>query len=157
MRTHLQLIGLLLLVASCKTESPKEATVVGRPGSQVFKMPQGFFMSETLELKKGRFRYWFSSDMVVRGGPKYPIEGSCVWQGDGLILSSGKTFKARQINGDLTLFWPQAVEYWDRQQLISGHILLPVESIGSGAPALNIFFTKEQLDTSAAKAGHLTQ
>jgi hypothetical protein len=132
-KTVLPLLAVLtLLAASCATEKLDD---VGWPGSEVFKMPQGF-MAETLELKEGRFRYWFSSDVIPRHGPKYPIEGSYLWQGDELVLSTGKTFKVRQINGKRALLWPQAVDTWDRNQLIPGHILLPVESINAITPAI---------------------
>src|SRR5437867_1889229 len=122
----------LLLLASCATQQPQQPKIVGWAGSEVFKMPPGMFMWETLELKGGRFRYWFSSDVIIRGGPKYPIEGSYDFRGDELVLSSGKAFKVRQVNGRRVLIWPHAVKDWDQQQIIPwAHILLPVEGIDS--------------------------
>ena len=145
----------LLLFVSCATQEPK---VTGWLGSEVFKMPPGAFMSETLELKDGRFRYWFSSDVIIRGGQKYPIEGNYAFKGDELALSSGKVLKVRQINGRRVLLWPLVVEDWDRQQIIPGaHILLPVESIDSEPPIKDYFFTKEQREQSARKARELVE
>ena len=85
-------------------------------------------MAETLELKDGRFRYWFSSDVITRGGPRYPLVGTHISTGDELVLSGGKVFKRRQINGKRVLFWPHAVGDWDHEQIIPGHMLLPVET-----------------------------
>ncbi len=103
----------LLLFVSCATQEPK---VTGWLGSEVFKMPPGAFMSETLELKDGRFRYWFSSDVIIRGGQKYPIEGNYAFKGDELALSSGKVLKVRQINGRRVLLWPLVVEDCSRSR-----------------------------------------
>jgi hypothetical protein len=115
-------------------------------------------MWETLELKDGRFRYWFSSDVVIRDGPKYPIGGSYDFRGDELVLSSGKVFNVRQVNGKRVLIWPHAVEDWDRQQIIPwAHLLLPVESIDSEPPIKERFFTKEQREESERKARELVE
>src|SRR5262249_4943758 len=58
-------------IAPKEVASPKE--IVGWPGSQVFMLPQeAGFQWETLELKDGRFRYWFSSDVIVPNPPEYP-------------------------------------------------------------------------------------
>ena len=147
----------LLLLVSCATQLPQQPKIVGWPGSEVFKMPRWTFMWETLEIKDGRFRYWFSSDVIIRGGPKYPIEGSYEFRGDELALSSGKVFKVRQVNGRRVLIWPHAVEYWDQQQIIPGHMLLPVESIDSEPPTKDGFFTKEQREQSERKARELVE
>lgn len=146
-----------LTLVSCATHYHQEPKVVGWPGSQVFKMPTWTFMAETLELTDGRFRYWFSSDAIIPGGPKYPIEGSYTRMGDELVLSSGKIFKVRRINGREVLFWPHAVEEWDRQQIIPGHMLLPAESTDSKPSTKEGFFTKEQIETSERKARELSE
>ena len=158
LRVPLSVCCALLLLISCASQDHHEPKIVGWPGSEVFKMPPGTFMCETLELKDGRFRYWFSSDVIIRDGPKYPIGGSYDSRGDELVLSSGKVFKLRQVNGRRVLIWPHAVEDWDRQQIIpSAHILLPVESIDSEPPIKERFFTKEQREESERKARELVE
>jgi len=152
---HICLLFLLLLVASCKTKAPNESPVAPWPGAQVFKMPSWTFMSESLELKDGRFRYWFSSDTFHLRSPKYPIVGNYSWQGDELVLSSGKTFQTRQVNAKTILLWPHAVEDWDRRQIIPGHLLLPVQSIDSEPPELDAVFTQAQMDQSAKNVKQL--
>jgi hypothetical protein len=115
-------------------------------------------MFETVELKDGRFRYWFSSDVILRGGPKYPMEGRYEFREDELVLSSGKVFKVRQANGRRFLIWPEAVEYWDQRQIIPGaHLLLPVQTIASEPPSKEGFFTKEQIEESERKARELVE
>jgi len=131
-------------------------------------MPRWTFMAETLELKDGRFRYWFSSDVIRRGGPKYPIKGSYNFGADELVLSSrkvikvrqvngssGNVFKVRQVNGRRALFWPHAVRYWDQRQIIPGHMLLPVDAIDSEPPKIEAFFTEEQIEVSEKNAREL--
>src|SRR3954469_7789580 len=79
----------LLVLTSCATHN-QESHPAPWPGAQVFKLPQeGGFQFETLELKDGRFRYWFSIDVALRHQPKYPIQGSYEWRGDNLVLSIG--------------------------------------------------------------------
>ncbi len=152
-RAALSGLWALVFLVSCAAERPQGPKVVGWPGSEVFKMPPGFFMLETLELKEGRFRYWFSSDVIVRGGPKYPIVGSYEFKRDELVLSNGKVFKVRQVNGRRFLIWPIAVEYWDHRQIIpAAHLLLPVETTNSDPPSKEGFFTKEQMERSEQEA-----
>jgi hypothetical protein len=147
----------LLLVLSCGTQQSRQPKIAGWPGLEVFMMPRWTFMTETVELKAGQFRYWFSSDVVIRGRPKYPSEGTYSFKEDELILSSGKVFKVRQINGRRVLFWPHAVEDWEGREIIPGHMLLPVESIGSAPPTIQDFFTKEQIEQSEKKARQLAE
>ncbi len=108
-------------------------------------------MKEPLELKDGQFRYWFSSDVMIPGGPEYPIEGSYNSREGELVLSSQKIFKIRQINERRVLFWPHAVEGCDQRQIIPGHMLLSVKSIYSEPPTSQSFFTKEQIEESERK------
>ena len=159
MKPHKFILGVLaaVLAASCGTVEPKDTA--GRAGAQVFMLPQeAGFQSATLELKDGRFRYWFSSDVLVPSPPKYPIEGSYEFKGDQLILSGGKTYTVRPLKGIRSLWRPTAVDDWDHHQIIDVHgILLPVESITSGKPALHLLFDKDQWDRSGRQVRQLEQ
>lgn len=126
------------------------------PNAQVFMLPQeAGFQWETLEIKDGRFRYWFSSDVVDRT-VKYPIEGSYEFKGDQLILSSGKTYTVRSLKETRSFWRPFAVDNWDHHQIINVYgILLPVESIKSEKPTLKPLFTKEQWDRSREQVRNL--
>jgi len=129
------------------------------PGSQVFKLPQeGGFQRETLELKDGRFRYWFASDVVVPNPQKYPTEGSYEVNRDQLALSSGQTYTVRTLHGTPTLWRPAAVDYWNRHQVIDVYgILLAVEGIKSREPTIEPLFTKEQWDRSGEQVRRLEE
>jgi hypothetical protein len=122
-------------------------------------LPQeGGFQRETLELKDGRFRYWFSSDVIISNPPKYPTEGGYEYKGDQLLLSSGKTYAVRTLQGTRTLWCPTALDYWDHHQVIDIYgILLPVENIKSGKPTLRPLFTKEQWNHSGEEVRQLEQ
>jgi hypothetical protein len=133
-----------VLGASCATEQPRDTPEW--IGARIFRLSQeAGFQSETLELKEGRFRYWFSSDAIAPNAPKYPIEGSYECKGDQLILSSGKTYTIRSLKETNSLWRPTAVADWDNHQIIDVYgILLQVERIESGKPALEPLFTREQ-------------
>ncbi len=150
MRIYAAIVSLVvtLLLASCATE--KQTTVAQWPDSEVFMLPQeAGFQWETLELKDGRFRYWFSSDVVARHAPTSPIEGTYASRGDQLILSTGKTYTLRPLNGVRSLWMASAIDHWNQFQVIDVYgILLPVESINSKKSALQPLFTKEQWDRS---------
>lgn len=77
-------IGMLLTSCATEGQMAKEPPVVSDwPGSEIFQLAQeGGFQWEALEIKDRRFRYWFASDVIVRGGPKYPIEGTYEFRGD---------------------------------------------------------------------------
>ncbi len=161
MRAYLPIVSLslALMTASCRTGRPTERTIAEWPGSQVFKLPQeGGFQWETLELKDGRFRYLFASDVVIPNPPKYPIEGGYELKGDQLTLSSGQTYTVRTVHGTRTLWRPAAVDYWNRHQVIDVYgILLPVEGINSREPTIQPLFTKEQWDRSGEQVSHLDE
>lgn len=69
------------------------------------------YHSTVLELKDGKFRYWFSSDVKIAGDEtKYPLEGSYTTDGDTITLKHEKIhppqveWTARKVDGVLT-FW----------------------------------------------------
>jgi len=145
-------IGVLLTSCATEGQMAKELPIVSDwPGSEVFQLPrEGGFQWETLELKDGRFRYWFTSDSIGGRAQKYPIKGSYESKGDQLILSSGKTYTVRQLNGVRTLWAPSAMDHWNQFQIIDVYeILLPVQSIKAPKPTLKPLLTKEQWDRSA--------
>ena len=131
------------------TQRPTGSSVVWLD-SEVFVLPQeAGFQSERLELKDGRFRYWFSSDVIVPNPPQYPIEGYYEFKGDQLVLSSGKTYTVRTLQGTRTLWRPTAVDYWERYEIIDVYgILLPVDQKQSGMATLEPLFTNEQREHS---------
>ena len=159
LRAFIWILLVVMMAASCATEKPKPKDAVAWVGSQVYMLPlEGGFQSEILELKDGRFRHWFSSDVILPNPPRYPIEGSYKFEADQLILSSGNAYTVRQLKDIRTLWRPTAVDYWDHHQIIDVYgILLPVENIRSEKPTLEPLFTKEQWDQSAEQVRQLEQ
>lgn len=156
-RLHAFGLSIVLLTASCTTEKPKD--VAEWSGSEVYMLPkEGGFQSETLELKDGRFRYWFSSDVILPNRPKYPIDGRYEFKGDELVLSSGGTYAVRHLGEARSLWRPTAVDDWDRHQIIDVYgILLPVKSTKSQKPKLEPLFTEAQWERSGAQVRQLEQ
>jgi hypothetical protein len=54
------------------------------------------YSGETIELKDGRFRYWFYSDVETGDEPAYPLTGAYTIQGDQLILDHAKVYRPRR-------------------------------------------------------------
>lgn len=156
------LVNWLCIIAACigsgcaATQKPTASSVVW-PDSEVFVLPpEAGFQLERLELKDGRFRYWFSSDVIHPNPPKYPIEGAYEFKGDQLVLSSGKTYTVRTLQGTRTLWRPVAVDYWDHYQIIDVYgILQRVDRKQSGKITLEPLFTKEQWEHSREQVRQL--
>ena len=76
------------------------------------------YSGETIELKGGKFRYWFYSDLSVAGKkePKYPLSGNYKLRGDEIYLdhpeiySRERTFEV--INGVPVLLRDESLKYW---------------------------------------------
>jgi hypothetical protein len=72
------------------------------------------YMTTVLELKDGRFRYWFESDLKGPEEPAYPISGSYSAQGNTIILEhpqvSQPQWTFRKVDGLATLWRPDAMD-----------------------------------------------
>lgn len=84
-----------------------------KPANGVF-VTYGYH-STVLELKDGKFRYWFSSD-VVDEKLKYPLEGTYTTEGDTISLKNENIFPpevdwtAKSVDGVLTLWRSDALK-----------------------------------------------
>lgn len=73
------------------------------------------YHTTVLELKDGKFRYWFSSDAVLEE-LKYPLEGSYTTEGDKISLKHEKIYPpqvdwtAKSVDGVLTLWRSDALK-----------------------------------------------
>lgn len=135
------LLAFVLAIASGITfaaESPK--VEVGVPKDGVF-LTRGWH-SIVLELKGGKFRYWFVSDAKIKGlERKYPLEGSYKTEGDKITLEHPtmidleSNWTVRTVDGVTTLWRQDALEIWKKGELQiyspdKGHFL------GSGAGSI---------------------
>ena len=74
------------------------------------------YSKEIVELKSGRFRYWFSSDMKTNADPSYPLSGRYDFR-DGFVLLHHQQiyqpkFRFRIFKGVATLWNKMALDYW---------------------------------------------
>lgn len=79
------------------------------------------FSTLILELRDGRYRYWFSSDVISGDEPKYPLTGRYTTIGPTIRLESEQRYiqdqwTFRKLNGETTLWRPNALEYWSAKR-----------------------------------------
>lgn len=91
-------------------EVPKLADA--KPTNGVFFTYTGY-MTTVLELKEGRFRYWFESDARALVDPDYPLSGVYSVTNNTLFLKHDQVFQKqwtfRTVNGLVTLWRPDAM------------------------------------------------
>ena len=74
------------------------------------------YMTYVIELREGRFRYWFESDAKMPEEPEYPLEGKYTVKDDTVTLHHEKLiplssiWKCRSVNGIPTLWRSDALE-----------------------------------------------
>lgn len=112
-------VSLFLVVASLMASSAFAATpkiIDAEPTDGVFVTNTGYMMT-VLELKDGRFRYWFKSDAGFREQPRYPLMGEYSVKGNRITLKheriSQKHWAVRKVDGYLTLWRPDAIRMQD--------------------------------------------
>jgi hypothetical protein len=85
------------------------------------------FSGETLELKGGKFRYWFYSD-VVSGSTKYPLSGSySVWGNTLVLLKPELLLETRtiaELNGVNVLWRGDGLKLWKNEKRIQPYAVL---------------------------------
>ena len=74
------------------------------------------YNKEIVELKHGRFRYWFSSDMKTNVDPSYPLSGRYDFRDGVVVLHSQEIyqpkFRFRIFKGVATLWNKMALDHW---------------------------------------------
>jgi len=78
------------------------------------------YSSTVLELKDGRFRYWFSSDVKTGHEPQYPLSGEYSVSGDTITLHNAQVsqnaWTFRTVECVLTLWRPDAIDYYNQEK-----------------------------------------
>lgn len=86
------------------------------------------YTGTTLELKDGRFRYWFYTDIADPDGPKYPITGEYEFQNGAILLNADENFQRRWfvdvVNGTPVLWRQDAFDVWIRDRKIYDYGIL---------------------------------
>jgi len=90
------------------------------------------YSGETLELKDGKFRYWFYSDVVTDKEPKYPLEGTYTVKGDSITLTHPDLYSPTRtlavVNGVSVVWRDDGLKlYKEKQRLHPYAVLLKVE------------------------------
>lgn len=98
------------------------------------------YSGETIELKNGRFRYWFYSDMVTGNEPTYPLSGRYTHSGGAVTLDHPKIHEPTRtiavLNGTMVLWRKDGLDLWKSEGRIHPYaVLLRVEGDG-GDPEL---------------------
>ena len=115
----------------------------------VFVTSQGIagFSGTVLELKNGKFRYWFYSDVGQPEETKFPLTGDFKIQGKNLSLSNPKVnqiaWEIATINNRLVLLRDDAADAWKSGKLYDYGILIKVDGIKSADekydhPSINV-------------------
>jgi hypothetical protein len=105
---------------SAAIESPRDRTLL-----EEVKLLEGVYSmcievarhsGETIELKSGKFRYWFYSDVRRSNEPEYPLEGNYRIKGSTLILDHERIHDKKRliarVNGIPVLWRDDGLEVW---------------------------------------------
>src|SRR4051794_8631661 len=75
---------------------------------------QNMYSTTILDLKDGRFRYWFRSDMRSPREPAYPLSGSYTTNGGNITLLHASIHETNwtfmTFEGNITLWRPSALK-----------------------------------------------
>jgi hypothetical protein len=109
-----RLVLLLSLAAGSVVRAGDALSILPvKPQNGVFVTSTGL-MKTVIELKDGRFRYWFKSDARSSAEPAYPLEGAYSVEGNTIKLEHGKVSQKewtfRSVDGIVSLWRPDALK-----------------------------------------------
>ncbi|WP_338288863.1 hypothetical protein [Luteolibacter sp. LG18] len=121
--TGLALAGVLACVSAQAEEAPPQRLKNlkiedAKPQEGVFLTYTGY-ETTVLELKGGKFRYWFESDMKGQDDPAYPLTGTYTVQGNVVTLANDKIYQPARtwtvltVNGTPSLWRSDAAKLKD--------------------------------------------
>lgn len=116
------------------------------------------YSGETIELKGGRFRYWFYSDVAIAGkmGPKYPLTGTYQQTGNLIHLDYPDIYTKERtledINGVPVLLRDDALKDWRDEGRVGAYgVLIRVNDPIVGKkppvrPSTSALYSKQMLE-----------
>ena len=111
---------LLLVLAGCGFAREPVAPPQPVPPEEGVFILANMFSSTVLELKDGRFRYWFESDMKLPSEPQYPLAGKYSLTGDTITLNHPdiyqKQWTFRRFKGQVTLWRSGAIDFYEQKK-----------------------------------------
>ncbi len=127
--SRLTLIFIAALALGCTEQGPPKITN-GRLAEGVYATPGEIsgFSGTILELKDGKFRYWFYSDVGGLDEPKYPVSGYYEFT-EGKVLLRGGRVNEREwfvdvVNGTPVLWRDDAIKVWKKNRKIYNYGVL---------------------------------
>jgi len=88
----------------------------------------GGFSGTVLELRDGKFRYWFYSDVMGLDEPRYPITGDYLVRGNRLVLGDKRIYEQNwfsdTVNGIRVLWRDDGRQVWREQHKIYDYAVL---------------------------------
>ena len=118
-RIYALLLTAFILVPAFAPAADSPTITAAKPQDGVFALGN-MFSSTVLELKDGRFRYWFVSDLKTGREPEYPLSGDYVFEGETVVLKEPRIYNRvwtfRTLNGKVTLWRPTAIDFYAREQ-----------------------------------------
>jgi hypothetical protein len=144
------MLAVLASLLLCCQEEPKL-----REGVYSLVKEVAGFSGEVVELKDGKFRYWFFSDVKREGEPAYPLAGAYTVTGRAVTLEHDKIHaKVRtigQVNGADVLWRDDGLKIWESEQRIHPYgVLVRVEG-GTAPPTRAQLPSIEQLKNKEMK------
>lgn len=119
------LLFALVCLAGCSNHDPDLSDI---DGVYMLCSEVRGFSGEILELKDGKFRYWFSSDVGVADSPKYPLTGKFSTFGSKLKLENKKVYSPVRTFGELNgikIIWrDDGLDYWKKTKQIAAYSVL---------------------------------
>ena len=119
------------------------------------------YSGETIELRAGKFRYWFYSDVVTPDRPQYPLTGTYRIDGKTLVLDHVKIHSKERtiatVNGTDVLWRDDGLRLWEKEKRLHPYaVLLRVSGATDGSrvksrPSIESLKTKELKDRDKAE------
>jgi hypothetical protein len=114
------------------------------------------YSGEVLELKDGKYRYWFYSDVGTDKEPTYPLSGAYRISGTTLTLDNDQIHKRDRsiavVNGMDVLWRADGLKLWTDEKRIHPYaVLIRMAGMTDGSkvdarPSIKSLYTKEMLD-----------
>lgn len=105
------------------------------------------YSGETLELKDGRFRYWFYSDVEEKDTPDYPLSGAYTVSGDVVVLDHSRIRSSRRtravVNGHPVLWRDDGLKLWSENRKIHPFAVLLRTDDAANRPSIDLLKDEE--------------
>lgn len=122
----MRLKSLPLLVVLCVAACSSQPETPGTPPPEGMYCSSGddtwIFAWTFLELKQGKFRYWYETDVPTLNQREYPLTGDYSFRDGKLKLNNSKVYEqewiADVVNGTPVLWRPKGLQRWREEKVI---------------------------------------